>query len=131
MYLCRRRQKECGEKSFSNSIYNIDFMCDIKKQFPIFGAKYNFHLEGVVDCPEFLVYFPVLEKSVIQLISAIFLFVCFIFNVDFLMLLTTFRLAKSCGLELKMKMTFAEYFEKHSNLDTGFLNRITALEVLD
>lgn len=41
-----------------------------------------------------------------------------------------FRLAKSYGLELKMKMTFAEYFEKHSKLDTHFLNRITALEVL-
>jgi hypothetical protein len=22
---------------------------------PLFGAKYQFHLEGVVDCPEFLV----------------------------------------------------------------------------
>jgi hypothetical protein len=22
---------------------------------PLFGAKYKFHLEGVVDCPEFLV----------------------------------------------------------------------------
>ncbi|XP_015363309.1 PREDICTED: mRNA cap guanine-N7 methyltransferase [Diuraphis noxia] len=95
-----RRQKECGKKQFGNSIYNIEFLCDIDKPFPIFGAKYNFHLEGVVDCPEFLVYFPALEK-----------------------------LAKSYGLELKMKMTFADYFEKHSNLDVNFLNRITALEV--
>lgn len=38
-------------------------MCDTEV-FPIFGAKYNFHLEGVVDCPEFLVNFPVLIKSV-------------------------------------------------------------------
>ncbi|XP_060850550.1 mRNA cap guanine-N7 methyltransferase isoform X1 [Rhopalosiphum padi] len=95
-----RRQKECGKKQFGNSIYNIEFMCDIDKPFPIFGAKYNFHLEGVVDCPEFLVYFPALEK-----------------------------LAKSYGLELKMKMTFAEYFEKRSNLDLNLLNRLTALEV--
>ena len=29
---------------------------------PLFGAKYDFHLEGVVDCPEFLVHFPTLEK---------------------------------------------------------------------
>lgn len=39
-------------------------MCDTEEPFPIFGAKYNFHLEGVVDCPEFLVYFPVLVKYV-------------------------------------------------------------------
>jgi len=96
-------------------------MCDINKPFPIFGAKYNFHLEGVVDCPEFLVYFPALEKSVNFLIC----YYSFIFN-DL-----SNRLAKSYGLELKMKMTFAEYFENRSNLDTNFLNRITALEVFD
>lgn len=28
----------------------------------LFGAKYNFHLEGVVDCPEFLVHFPTFVK---------------------------------------------------------------------
>lgn len=39
-------------------------MCNIDEDFPLFGAKYNFHLEGVVDCPEFLVYFPVFEKLV-------------------------------------------------------------------
>jgi len=39
------------------------------------------------------------------------------------------RLAKSYGLELKMKMSFAEYFEKHSKSDVNFLSRITALEV--
>jgi len=30
-----------------------------------------------------------------------------------------------------MKMTFAEYFEKRSNLDAHLLNRLTALEVFD
>lgn len=29
---------------------------------PFFGAKYNFHLEGVVNCPEFLVHLPTLCK---------------------------------------------------------------------
>ncbi|VVC39358.1 mRNA (guanine-N(7))-methyltransferase,mRNA (guanine-N(7))-methyltransferase domain,S-adenosyl-L- [Cinara cedri] len=95
-----RRQKECGKKQFGNSIYNIDFMCNIEEPFPIFGAKYNFNLEGVVDCPEFLVYFPVLVK-----------------------------LAKNYGLELKMKMNFKEYFDKHATLNSDLLNRITALEV--
>ena len=33
-----------------------------KENLPLFGARYNFHLQGVVDCPEFLVFFPVLEK---------------------------------------------------------------------
>lgn len=28
-----------------------------------------------------------------------------------------------------MKMTFGEFFEKYSKLDTHFLNRISALEV--
>lgn len=51
-------------------------MCNTEKQFPIFGAKYNFHLEGVVDCPEFLVYFPVLEKLV-----RLYIFITYIFNV--------------------------------------------------
>lgn len=54
-------------------------MCDIDKQFPIFGAKYNFHLEGVVDCPEFLVYFPALEKLVHFLIYY-YLFLKFFFK---------------------------------------------------
>lgn len=48
-------------------------MCDIEEQFPIFGAKYNFSLEGVVDCPEFLVYFPVLVKSVTLKMYSFFL----------------------------------------------------------
>ncbi|XP_025422666.1 mRNA cap guanine-N7 methyltransferase isoform X2 [Sipha flava] len=95
-----RRQRECGKKKFGNSIYNIEFMCDPEKLLPIFGAKYIFHLEGVVNCPEFLVYFPAFEK-----------------------------LAKSYGLELKMKMTFGDFFEKHSKLDLNFLNRISALEL--
>lgn len=34
-------------------------------------------------------------------------------------------------MELKMKMPFAEYFKNRSNLDINFLNRITALEVID
>lgn len=30
-----------------------------------------------------------------------------------------------------MKMSFDDYFKKHSKSDTNFLNRISALEVLD
>ena len=32
------------------------------ERIPLFGAQVDFHLEGVVDCPEFLVHFPTLEK---------------------------------------------------------------------
>ena len=46
----------------SNSVFSISFNPPIDDTKPptIFGAKYNFHLEGVVDCPEFLVYFSAL-----------------------------------------------------------------------
>ncbi|XP_050537483.1 mRNA cap guanine-N7 methyltransferase [Daktulosphaira vitifoliae] len=94
-----RRLKNCGNKKFGNSIYSIEFECNTDK-LPLFGAKYNFHLEGVVDCPEFLVHFPLLIE-----------------------------LAKKFGLELKMKMNFSEYFKKYSILDLKFLSRIRALEL--
>ena len=32
------------------------------ERIPLFGAQVDFHLEGVVNCPEFLVHFPTLEK---------------------------------------------------------------------
>ena len=49
--------------SFGNSVFNIKPVS--KEDFPLFGAKYDFHLEGVVDCPEFLVHLPTMEKWVI------------------------------------------------------------------
>jgi len=47
-------------KEFSNEVFRIKFETD--EPFPIFGAKYYFQLDEVVNCPEFLVHFPVLEK---------------------------------------------------------------------
>ncbi|PVD21245.1 hypothetical protein C0Q70_19416 [Pomacea canaliculata] len=58
----RQRLRESTDNSFGNEVYKVTFENEDKKNFPLFGAKYNFHLEGVVDCPEFLVYFPLLEK---------------------------------------------------------------------
>ena len=55
-----KRMKTCDSDSFGNSIFNIKPEC--VPPFPLFGSKYFFHLEGVVDCPEFIVYFPLLEK---------------------------------------------------------------------
>ena len=50
--------------TFGNEVYKIDFELESKEKIPLFGAKYHFYLEGVVNCPEFLVYFPLLEKYV-------------------------------------------------------------------
>ncbi|XP_071785741.1 mRNA cap guanine-N(7) methyltransferase-like [Asterias amurensis] len=55
-----RRLRASGGTSFGNDVYNVTFHS--KDDFPLFGCRYDFHLEGVVDCPEFLVYFPVLEE---------------------------------------------------------------------
>jgi len=64
---------------FGNSVYSVSFDRDSTvgqrvlnkeeqssqvslKDLPDFGNKYNFHLEGVVDCPEFLVNFDALVR---------------------------------------------------------------------
>ena len=46
------------------ALHNTDPACaeDPEIRIPLFGAQYKFHLEGVVDCPEFLVHFQTLEK---------------------------------------------------------------------
>ncbi|CAG2100111.1 unnamed protein product, partial [Medioppia subpectinata] len=59
-----KRLRKSETNSFGNSVYSIKFddkFNDTNYKIPIFGAKYDFHLDGVVDCPEFLVYFPVFE----------------------------------------------------------------------
>ncbi|KAH0549375.1 mRNA cap guanine-N7 methyltransferase [Cotesia glomerata] len=53
--------KQAEGNKFGNSVYNVEFLCD-KENIPLFGAKYNFHLEDVVDCPEFLINVTVLKK---------------------------------------------------------------------
>lgn len=78
-----RRQQIANSREFGNDIYKINFLCDPEAT-PLFGAKYNFELDGVVNCPEFLVNFPLLEK-----------------------------LARKFGLRLVMKQRFAEYFDKN------------------
>ncbi|CAH1270850.1 RNMT [Branchiostoma lanceolatum] len=94
-----RRLKASEGLSFGNSIYSITF--GQKDEFPLFGCQYNFHLEGVVDCPEFLVYFPLLEK-----------------------------MAEKYGLRLVYKQTFAEFFEQQVTRGEGrsLLERMKALE---
>jgi len=92
-----KRLKSAEGNSFGNSVFNIN--CENKETFPLFGAKYMFHLEGVVDCPEFLVHMPTLEK-----------------------------LAAKYNMVLKWKKTFHELYEENKrNYDT-LLSRMNALE---
>ncbi|KAJ6632681.1 mRNA cap guanine-N7 methyltransferase [Pseudolycoriella hygida] len=93
-----RRQRESGLTSFGNDVYKISFLCDSKCP-PLFGAKYNFQLEGVVDCPEFLVHFPMLIK-----------------------------LARKFGLEFVMKERFEDFYKKNLDQGKGLLERMNALE---
>jgi len=96
-----RRLRSSPENSFGNDVYKITFDQDSKDKFPIFGTKYDFHLEGVVDCPEFLVYLPVVEK-----------------------------LAAHFGLKLVKKETFADFFKKHCGYKENLqlLGNMQALE---
>lgn len=80
-----RRQRQTDSNEFGNDIFKITFLCDTETP-PLFGAKYNFELDGVVNCPEFLVYFPLLEK-----------------------------LARKFGLKLVMKERFEDYFDKNKD----------------
>lgn len=54
------RKRAHNSVSFGNSVYKIEFEKD--EPFPFFGAKYGFSLVDVVNCPEFLVHFPTLER---------------------------------------------------------------------
>lgn len=81
--LMKRLRASSDGRSFGNEVYNIEFVCDTNPP-PLFGAKYQFHLEGVVDCPEFLVHFPTLVK-----------------------------LCRKYGLKLERKTTFADYYKEN------------------
>lgn len=80
-----KRQRQADSNTFGNDIYQITFLCDADSP-PLFGAKYNFKLEGVVDCPEFLVHFPLLIK-----------------------------LARKFGLQLILAERFEDFFDKHKD----------------
>lgn len=102
-YEIMARLRACqGGRRFGNAIYSVEFdkSTDIQQP-PIFGAKYMFHLEEVVDCPEFLVYFPALE-----------------------------RLADRHGLMLVGKQKFANYFKERKEQPEArsLLQRMLALE---
>jgi mRNA (guanine-N7-)-methyltransferase len=63
-----KRCRESPNQSISNNVFKItlDPSIDLSKtsneSIPLFGAKYHFSLDELVDCPEYLVYFPLLEQ---------------------------------------------------------------------
>lgn len=96
--LVSRWQKSDGNK-FGNDVFSIEFSCEDKTRVPLFGAKYNFHLDGVVNCPEFLVHVPTLCK-----------------------------LALKHGLELVLFERFDTFYERFKNEGRSLLGNMQALE---
>uniref|UniRef100_A0A8C8W1P7 mRNA cap guanine-N(7) methyltransferase n=1 Tax=Peromyscus maniculatus bairdii TaxID=230844 RepID=A0A8C8W1P7_PERMB len=96
--LCRRLEASETE-SFGNEIYTVKFQK--KGSYPLFGCKYDFNLEGVVDVPEFLVYFPLLTE-----------------------------MAKKYNMKIIYKKTFREFYEEKikNNENKMLLKRMQALE---
>jgi len=116
----------CGDAAkFGNAVYSVHFeegstVADKLKEkrgseaaggspttiqlqdLPPFGNQYNFHLEGVVDCPEFLVDFNQLQK-----------------------------IAEKYGLILVGKQLFESHFKEKKKSRDGWqlLERIKALEI--
>lgn len=94
-----KRLETSETESFGNEIYTVKFQK--KGEYPLFGCKYDFNLEGVVDVPEFLVYFPLLNEMV-----------------------------KKYNMKLVYKKTFLEFYEEKikNNENKMLLKRMQALE---
>ncbi|XP_054579795.1 mRNA cap guanine-N7 methyltransferase isoform X2 [Eptesicus fuscus] len=94
-----RRLEASETESFGNEIYTVKFQK--KGDYPLFGCKYDFNLEGVVDVPEFLVYFPLLNEMV-----------------------------KKYNMKLIYKKTFLEFYEEKikNSENKMLLKRMQALE---
>nr|SVE73602.1 EOG090X07I2 [Daphnia atkinsoni] len=94
------RAQNPGNRKFGNPIFSVEFPLETALDPPpLFGAKYNFHLEEVVDCPEFLVHFPTFEK-----------------------------LASKHGLTLVQKTRFEDFVPQELEHGKDLLMRMKALE---
>ncbi|KHN82523.1 mRNA cap guanine-N7 methyltransferase [Toxocara canis] len=91
---------------YSNDVVRLEYgdieaLNDSQHRPPIFGAKFHFSLDTQVNCPEYLVHFPALE-----------------------------RLLEECGMELVYKKRFPDavdyYLEQHDG--RGLMGRMQALE---
>ncbi|XP_053100042.1 mRNA cap guanine-N7 methyltransferase isoform X2 [Hemicordylus capensis] len=95
-----KRLEASQTDSFGNEIYTVKF--EKKGVYPLFGCKYDFNLEGVVNVPEFLVFFPLLVE-----------------------------MAKKYGMKLIYKKTFREFYEEKIKNEEHkmLLKQMQALEV--
>lgn len=95
------RRRLAKSDSFGNDVYQIKCLFDINEPIPLFGSKYDFNLEGVVNCPEFLVHFDLFEK-----------------------------LAAEFGLQLKLRENFKAFYERKSKDVSGsqLLRKMSAFE---
>ncbi|XP_071648961.1 mRNA cap guanine-N(7) methyltransferase [Temnothorax longispinosus] len=93
------RWQNCDGNKFGNDVYNIEFLSEDKIKPSLFGAKYNFYLDGVVNCPEFLVHLPTLCK-----------------------------LALKYGLELVSFERFEDFYERFKGEGRSLLGNMQALE---
>ncbi|XP_055338133.1 mRNA cap guanine-N7 methyltransferase-like [Paramacrobiotus metropolitanus] len=98
-YEIMKRLQQSEVNGFGNEIFSVTF--DSKERQPLFGARYHFFLDGHVDCPEFLVNFPLL--------------------VD---------MAKKIGMKLLYCYTFSKFFEEFAAVPfyERLLERMDALE---
>ncbi|XP_022902267.2 mRNA cap guanine-N(7) methyltransferase [Onthophagus taurus] len=96
--IARLQKSNSNDDSFGNNVYNVYFECNTTKP-ALFGAKYNFHLDGCVDCPEFLVHFP-----------------------------TFVKLAKKFGLKLVRMEKFRDFFERMKDEGSFLLSNMKSLE---
>lgn len=61
--IIKRLKRSEDKRSFGNSVYKITFdhpFTDSDQPPALFGARYHFQLDNVVNCPEYLVYPPLL-----------------------------------------------------------------------
>ena len=82
-----KRLRASDTNSFGNDLYRIDFNELDKHNLPLFGAKFNFQLDEVVECPEFLLNFEALVE-----------------------------IAKRYGMELVFNKSFSQMFEDYSTV---------------
>uniref|UniRef100_A0A914MQ19 mRNA cap guanine-N(7) methyltransferase n=1 Tax=Meloidogyne incognita TaxID=6306 RepID=A0A914MQ19_MELIC len=96
--------------NFSNRVCSVslgnNFSLDEESPIPLFGAEIRFRLEGVVDCPEYLCYFPLLQK-----------------------------ILEEMGFQLIYEYDFPDainnYLKERGNEAIDLMQRMDALEILD
>ena len=105
--IVKRLNESNTKTSFGNDVYKVKYLDENgfdAKNVPLFGAKIDFQLDGVVDCPEYLLHFPTLVK-----------------------------IAERHGLKLVFKKRFSDFFNQYSQIDDykELLSVIKSLEPYD